>query len=503
MIVKKNKSLILLVGCIAVSTFALSGCRSGGFKKPNLAALKFWKKNDSVAATTKIPPPPARYFDPAPLDEQIAKAKTEETIDLKSQRFNQELRESFAQKTSSLANNTNANVRSLNDLVPSGQVNGSLSNAQQEFKTAIQNKVPNGDTLKKVAEAPTKWNDFQLPADLKTPVAKPGLNQSLAGLKKSIYDADGKLVNTAQAARNSVMKKIDQAKAPLTVPTKVPDAGANQFVAAAKQKAAELSPITPSQTDFKAPSLPQSTPIAGTFGANSNKPSSFMADLKNQSASNEQLKLVQAQVADANREIELLKQQLAQSIKQPQTPIQPAAAPIAAVLPKPKMTVPQPVERVAQLKTPRFGTSSYSAANYPQPTSSVAGVSPTNILRANGQQARPSQPVTNQSAPAFPATPHGNFAPQGNFGSTSAPVAIPPSQHFNRPQPAAPVSFQTNDFQTGGFQSGGTLTLKGSTSNPTQPTVGVAKIKTHGDIPASILNGSGSYAPGSVLQVGQ
>ena len=56
----------LLVCLLAVSIFAMSGCRTGGFPKPDLAKLAFWKKDAALAKS--VPPPPARHFDPAPLN---------------------------------------------------------------------------------------------------------------------------------------------------------------------------------------------------------------------------------------------------------------------------------------------------------------------------------------------------------------------------------------------------------------------------------------------------
>ena len=521
MIVKKNKNLVLLAGCIAIWTFALTGCRSGGFPKPNfpkpnLSALKFWKSPDAVAAnTTKVPPPPARYFDPAPiLEEQIAKAKAgaDENIELNGQRFNEELRQSYAQHTNGLNDGVNANARSLADVVPNTQLNGSLSNAQQEFKAAMQDNLAKADSVEKAA------------ADLKSLNAQPSFNQSLTGLNKSMYDANGKLVNNTQQVKDSVLKKLDQTKNSFPVATKSPENSVNQFIAATKEKTAELSTLKADQFDFKAPPLPKSAPIviASPSDTKTIKPPSFMSNLKTQpvaAASDAQLRLVQAQVADANRQIELLKQQVAQSMRQRpapvQTPIQtPVQTPIAAPVAAPPVAAAAPAQRVAQLKTPRFGTSSYSAANYPKPVNPLANVSPTNILRANEPlRSKPAEPASTGAAPAFPSTPHGNFAPQGNFGASLPPKAVShPSPTFT-PQPVAPVNFQTNEFQANEFQfnefasGNNSLTLQGRTvSPPPQPAASVGKIKSHMsnvDIPASILNGSGSYAPGSVHQVGQ
>ena len=93
--VTKNKTLILLASCISISAIATAGCCSGGLKKPNLAVLKFWENPDAVA--TKTPPPPARYFDPAPIhEEQVAQKTANETLQLDGQRLKDTLDQSLA-----------------------------------------------------------------------------------------------------------------------------------------------------------------------------------------------------------------------------------------------------------------------------------------------------------------------------------------------------------------------------------------------------------------------
>ena len=62
----------LLASLVAVSVFALTGCRSGGFTKPELSELAFWKKDGDAMASKSVPPPPARHFDPAPIRKEMA-----------------------------------------------------------------------------------------------------------------------------------------------------------------------------------------------------------------------------------------------------------------------------------------------------------------------------------------------------------------------------------------------------------------------------------------------
>lgn len=507
MIAKKNKNLILLVVCIAVSTFVLSGCRSGRYQKPNLDVLKFWKNPDSATTTTttKVPPPPARYFDPAPiLEEQVSQAKAgaDETIDLDGQRFTEQFNQSLTQNT---------DARSLNQLIPETQ--GSATNAQQEFKAAMQSKITTADPLKIAAKALQKRQEFELPASLKSNNVKPNLNQSLTALNKSIYDANGKLVTNAEQVKASVLNKLNQTKDALPDKADVRDTSLNQFMAVAKEKATQLSPLKPDQFNFKAPPIPESRPVANAFAtasaAKTVKPPSFVANLNYQqpaqAAADAQLKLVQAQVADANRQIELLKQQITQATNRPSVSAQiqnpPQTQPPVAT---PQIAAKAPVAPTAQLQTPRFESDSFSSAHYSKPANTLANVSPTNILRA----AQPrTEPASTEAALAFPSTPHGNFSPQGNFSSNPL-SAIPSRLNAAPSHSVAPVNFQTNDFQTGGAPLQQSQRSIVSSPQPiANPTANVQKIKSHIpseiDIPASILNGSGSYAPGSVLQVRQ
>lgn len=503
MIVTKNKTLILLASCIAISAIASTGCRSGGFKKPNLAVLKFWENPDAVAS--KTPPPPARYFDPAPIrDEQVAQNKADETIDLDGQRLKDTLDQSIAKNTSQITNNVNTDIRSLNEVLKNkkNQLSTSIDNTQKNLQTAMKDSVKNaGSTTKAVDSVKNQLNDFKPAADLKTPTSKTKLNQSLAGLNKSIYDANGKLVNSSAEVKESILSKLDPTR------NATPGAKMNEFIAAANSKVAKAFSPKSNDFDFKAPSLPKSTPLTNAFAATAPKsqPTKIIPASK-PSASDAELKKVQAQVAEANRQIAQLKQQIASSSNQPKS------LPVATVAPSPTPKTPvasnsfnaapqrAPVERVAQLQTPRFGNSSYSAISKPKPDSSFVSASPTNILRSS-QQLQPSKPIQSAPAnaqPAFPSTPHGNFAPHGKFGSTALPTASPrePKQIGLAPQPAAPVNFQADTDNS--------MTLKASTPySMSEPTTGVQQIKSHIDIPASILNGSGSYAPGSVRQVGQ
>ena len=509
MIVKKNKTLFLLASCVAISAIASSGCCSGGLKRPNLAALKFWENPDAVAS--KTPPPPARYFDPSPIqEEQIAQKETGKTIDFNGENLQRTFDQAIAKNTSPIIDKPNTDVRHLSDLIKSNQGKTPVETLQKNLQTAMNTPV-------KSSGSSTKVEDF--PVKLKAPQAQAKLNQSLAGLNKSIYDADGKLVSSTKEVKESILAKLDPSRKSL------PGDKMNDFIAAAQAKGARIS--KPSSNDFRATTLPKSAPLANAFAAKSVSPPAPVKPAM-PAASDAELKLVQRQVAQANRQIAELKQQLAQSQSRPQPQIQPqpklqsqsqpnswpTSPRIASVTPAPKSTPvasantfaaaaqQAPAQPVAHLQTPRFGTSNYSTISQSKPDNSfVSTTSPTNILRASNpiQQPRTIQSDPTNTRPAFPSTPHGNFAPQGSFGSPTANLDRAKQQGLGvAPQPATAVNFQTED---------NSMTMKASTPMGTAAsTFGVQQIQSHAsslDIPASLLNGSGSYAPGSVRPVGQ
>ena len=495
--VTKNKTLILLASCISISAIATAGCCSGGLKKPNLAVLKFWENPDAVA--TKTPPPPARYFDPAPIhEEQVAQKTANETLQLDGQRLKDTLDQSLAGNAlpSASQDDNDANLLGKISALQNKQVQTPIKTLQKELQTAMQDPAKNTGSSTK---------DLNLPLNLKSPASKTQLNQTLAGLNKSIYDANGKLVSSNSEVKESILAKLDPARKKTLSGEKM-----NDFIVAANKKATKTSVPNSNDFDFKAPPLPKSTPLANEIAAakTASQPTINIPPAK-PSVSAVDLKMVQAQVAEANRQIEQLKQQLAMSNQRPQSPAVANVAPRDRAQPVATsnsfVAAPQrtPVERVAQLKTPRFGTSSYSPTNSSRPDNSFVSTSPTNILRSSNQlQPQPTQqPAGSSDQQVFPSTPHGNFSPEGKFGSTLSPMLAQPPIQLPKalaPQPATAVDFQT--------RADNPMTLKATANQRVSPSTGVQPIKSDFssvDIPASILDGSSSYAPGSVRQIGQ
>lgn len=512
--VTKNKTLILLASTIAIFAIASAGCCSGGLKRPNLAVLKFWENSDAVA--TKTPPPPARYFDPAPIqEEQVAQKAAEETLELNGQGLKNTLDQAIAKNALPIGQgNNDFNLPGKIKAIQKEQVKTPIETLQKELQTAMQTPAKNSGSSTKAVD---------LPLNLKSPGSKTQLNQSLAGLNKSIYDANGKLVNSTSEVKESILAKLDPARKKALAGKALSGEKMNEFIAQAKNKVAKAATSNSNDfdfkaptgfkapTDFKAPTLPKSAPLANTFAAAKTKTITKNIPVAASSGSSAELKLVQAQVAEANRQIEQLKQQLAASSNKPQSPPVATTAPRAKPQPLAPSNWPaatpqrDPAEVIAQLKTPRFGTSNYSATSNSKPDNSFVSASPTNILRASKQfqPSQPTQPTGSAAQTGFPSTPHGNFSPEGKFGSTLSPIPSPqPARQLPKalaPQPAKAVDFQTT--------ADNSMTLKAATPyTRVQPAAGVQQIKSDfssGDIPASILNSSGSYAPGSVRQIGQ
>lgn len=497
--IHQKTNTMLLLACLAISLTVSSGCRSGGFTdsftKPDLSKLKFWESENLMfgAKNTDTPPPPARHFDPAPINAE----KESQTVDLDSEklqrRFKNDIEQMRAEISAAtkaletpirkpyssdlptndeLATNTKStfeaaagNVRSKMDGF-GGQAKTGLSAAQNNFQAAMRNTtdVTNND----FAAAKTSANDMT--QGWKDKVELPGLatgkktiGDSLASVNKSLNDANDKL---AAQARSKVDSAFQQ--------------GIGAF-------GGSLKPINNAAADTKN----QFSSIGATTA----------------SKANPELERVQAQMAEAKQQIEELKKQIAMTsqAKLAEPPAQPVAAsnsfgpsntspgnysfgsiPRAAIQPEQSA----PVERVAQLQTPNHGSQF--------PANSVSSSAPANRLRSNQllrpdtqQQVAPRQ----GSAPSYPSTSHGGFAPRSNdFGGNFSPTQ---NKNFapkaNTTAPGSQVDFQTTDSDSKVVTANNAISPNGGES--------ASQIQNHiseVDIPESILKGSGSYAPGSV-----
>ncbi|MFK7770278.1 MAG: hypothetical protein AB8B55_23915 [Mariniblastus sp.] len=528
---------------IAVSTFAFTGCRTGGFSKPDMSKLAFWKKNDNLAANT--PPPPARHFDPSPIEgetmngsindgskDQLVelngaglrdryessadKARTEINSSLaglgKSLGSKQPIRKPYSSSSSDssdLANMSTA-VRSKLDNFESSmdsKSNSALSTAQQEFQAAMggsiaSNKVesktdfnstnefaPTNSFAARAAEATkdtTKvWKDIPLPTGISS--AASSINQSLAKAADATYDANGRLTNSVDKVKDSFIARANELK------TNASSAVASNGFGANEANSNGFG-TTASQNSYAANNSASGsgfgTPTSQPFGSATTTP-----ETASSSASQE----LMSQVADAKMQIAQLKLQVAEAQRlaaqklassPPPNQFQTDAKPFQ---PQPKFPsqTQAPVAQVAQLQTPGFSSQTSSMG-----MASTNSTLPNNVLRSAADSLRTSTPATppaNNFAPSYPTTGMDRFGSSNDFSSKTTPP---------NPMTGSQVSFQSN---TGNAGSAVQQSSEVAASNSFYSNGGVSnsatRIQNHVseiDIPESILKGVGSYAPGSV-----
>lgn len=574
MIINLNKQSRFGICLFVIAALSISsGCRTGMFKKPDMSKLAFWKK-DKTDST--MPPPPARHFDPAPINGmQEAIASSEKTLDVNQSEFarrienrlenhlseTQELaqnktkpirdryalsdseKQALAQnKTPSFSDgfNTAKNKVASNEFVASAS--DGLTQAQKDFQSAIGGAtaaVKDGfaATKSKTNDLSNGWKDFKLPTELSN---KSNVDQSVASVNKSLYDASGKL-NTAVAkqknnfsndfagattsfadASNAIQNQLTSATDNVAGLAK---SGGNDFIASAQNKVNDFKATVP---DFKKPvqdfgqTLSQGGEALAEKANNMMQPvASALGGVKNpltpqsnsiSPTSSPELQSVQDQVAAAKKQIEMLKQQVAEAQRlasaqaakiQNSAPAQTQLSPVntfqqqasnqtqAPQIPAPRRadTGQQPVApqaRVAQLQVPRF-----------QPQ--AREMDPANLQNAPMNTLRATTPIQNGiSQPALPAqqnnsgfqsTPHGGFSPRASLQGTLnnfAPSGTPDSKQVNfETQPASGSSVSNASVPSSSYIQ---PKNKSGLYNSVQEV----------DIPASVLQGSGSYAPGSV-----
>ncbi len=475
-ILRKTKTTLLL-SCLAISLLAMSsGCRSGGFTKPELSKLKFWESDKLLFASKKseTPPPPARHFDPAPINGE----QKSEIVDLNNEklqrRFKNDIEDmraeisaatkaldtpirkpystgltegknEFAANSGSSFEAETGNVRSK--LAGAGRsAKAELSAAQNDFQAAMNNTTDSfsnefASAKDSAAETTQGWKDkFELPAIAQE---KNKIDGSLAAVNRSLYDTEDRLSVEAESKAEEAFKS-----------------GIGAF-------GGSLKPLNNA--------VKNSTP---------------------------ELESVQAQMAEARRQIAELKKQVAMAgqpaplapIAQRSTgsnsfgpSIPPGGSNSFEAATGTELTSP-PVAQIAQRQMPGFD-SQFAA-------SSSSEVTPANRLRSNtmlgasfpSQASR--QPV---STPGYPATSHDGFAPKSNdFGGNFSPI----NNAFQ--QEAITASGTQVDFQATDNHSMVVTTNNAIAQNANESASQIEDHFSEVDMPESILKGSGSYAPGSV-----
>lgn len=473
----------LLASLLVVSAFTLTGCRTGGFTKPDLARLAFWKKDAGSLAAKSVPPPPARHFDPAPINGD--KNNSSEVVDLDGRnlqkRFDNNINQALDDiksaakepmgKTHSTDSHLTGNEFSPNGLaansgnvksklnrldgINSNSTDNTLSAAQKEFQAAMnatQSKTDGFATKKSTSnEFNGAWKeDIKLPTGL----AQTGtsVDQSLASVNQSLNNANRQLADVETSAAGAFQAKTNDFKNNVKSQFGSATESANNFVADAQAKMASTAKPN---SNFAS---------KNNFAPQYNSRNAMSSSSLKTNSANSELDLVQAQVAEAKQQIERLKMQVEDA--------------------KRKSSLSAPTERVAQLQTPNFKSA------YANPGS--IGSQPTNVLRSKNQpaSAKPTQPLVPQTQPSnfppsYPSTPHGNFAPKG--------VSMGKSSNLTPQMNAA--SSQAS-FESSADES--KVVTADSRSQGSDSASRIQNYVSEVDIPDSVLKGAGSYAPGSV-----
>lgn len=478
--IDQKTNTILLLSCLAISMLSLSsGCRTGGFAKPDLSAIQFWKSENLMFGSKKSdsPPPPARHFDPAPIDGE----KESEIVDLDGKNMQRRFKNDIEEMRAEISAATKALDTPIRKPYSSGlasNLNEFAAETKSNLDSATGNIRSKLDSLTTQAQTDLSpaQNDFQ--SAMNNTVDS--IDGSLAAVNKSIYDANDKFATEAKSKADNAFKSGIGAFGGSLKPLETAVNDSNQFASNASQKAAKTS-----------------------ADANGFLP---MDDANSVVKAQPQLELVQAQMADAKRQIAELQKQIAMG-SQPNSfapSTQQAANPNSfgpsipsqennsfgtSPIDQMPSTQAAPEARLAQAELP--GQGSQFDGN------SFSRGMPSNRLRSN-QPLRPEAPnqasPSSSSTPNYPATSHGGYAPRSNdFGGNFSPMhQTTPSQN-----PSAAPNSQV-DFQAGSNRS---MVVTANNAIPPNASNSASRIQNHVsevDIPPSVLTGTGSYAPGSV-----
>jgi hypothetical protein len=537
---RKTNVTLLLFGFTIAMLASSMGCRTGGFTKPDMGKLAFWKSENSIFASKsqKMPPPPARHFDPAPIEGEMESQVA--TYDDDKQRFRNDITEMRAEidaaansiskpltnpirkpysdtkdAVSELASNAASSFESQTSAAKSkldqfkGEVNSGLNaglnSAQNDFQAAMSTTkqtvdsaidstsndfAPTRSVAKSANDMTQGWKDnLAIPTDISN--AKSKIDQSLAAVSDAMYDVNGKLVSSKSSAVDQFKEKVSSFQQDVVTPKMNAAAQtSNDFQAGIANKVAQIADAGNSfatGTTNSTNAQPIEMPITG-FGSTTSNAAPTQPDLK----------LVQAQMEEAKRQIEELKKQIAIRDQAPVAPISsPSSSNTNSGSTNSQMNI-QSGERVAQLQAPGIGGQFGPSANHSSMVQSNSStLNPLRSLQTqsssqlnSGQPLAPAQTTT----PGYPSTSHGQYNPRSNdFSGNFAPMSAP--------------SVGGSGSAQVGFDSTGNKSMVVTTNNATS-SLGTGKIKNHVsdvDIPNAILTGSGSYAPGSVqpLQSGK
>ncbi len=538
-------------GLLTISMLGLVGCKSmplsmpelrkpdlsfmkpkmPKFGKPDMSKLAFWK-SENLMPKNGLPKPPSLSFDPSPIQNsvastgQAARAEVLEARDRVAGRLaelKKPLRKPYTDQLSSVEKlaesdtldfDTGSIEAKQSEFVASGKT--SLTKAQRDFQAALASskKAVENSLAGKLDEKSTELassrnnssNDFSLPTGLagKLKSAQSKVDQSLMAVNKSLYDANGKLASKAKSAKRDfdVAAVASAAEGPVSLFEQ-------------RLKEATKKNNTTKTTTTEEPQMAVAKTPAG-LSVDSQKAASEIDQLK-------------AQLAELKAQQQTFLAQQKEQLTAAAAPAKTVSTPVAT-----KVT-PNANEFVANL-TARPSNNSASTANsfaggssantfapttpakptYPQMYPSTAPLrsassnnnilasAPRNVLRGNfspvgvqnnyqpASNNAPAAPTQNSTESAYPSTNLGGFATRGNdFATTSAPTVTTPS---TTPAATTTAASQASFQQLGNQDSNRPLVIQASTQTDNNAASHVDDV----NIPAAVLQGSSSYAPGSV-----
>ncbi len=369
----------------------------------------------------------------------------------------------------------NCRIYSRQSRKPKKILTNALANTQQDINDSIDFSAKSATEIANKAKS-----DFQVPADIAKKIATEA-NEKIGGaanefslkeaaINRSLYDMSGQLTTGFNSrAGNPLQPNLE------TMSEKTTQLIENS---AAKAQAAI--------NQVKQPTL-------------------------------NELEKAQAQIELAKQQINELKRQVEDNARKaaelPATAINQASEFAAEAVAK-------PIDHVARLNFPIPPTSASNQNSYPAQASmspprnfspmqlnpvplnsNDAGQSPNNQLRSpSSYSAQPAddglqrQPVQ-QPVNAYPSTPHSSFS-NSLSGHTATDGNVQPAGLLS-PTINRATQFDSSDDQSSVVQASGTSPKLMATSKPLSPAAHVSEI----EIPAAVLRGSGSFAPGTVNQL--
>lgn len=517
---------IVRLTCLTVCAICVfSGCRSGIFKKsetewkrPDMSGLAFWKKGESKA----VPPPPALHFDPAPASGDVRQANSQPArktaVDPELQQQVDQMADAAKKapaESASKATQLSADAKSKPIRTPyslSGNANPTESNSPNRANS-FDPKAPmpaNTEVASSVEQAQADFN-----AVIGDKGKQP--SSSLATTSKSLQPAGAALANDFQlpakmaAAKNQVNSSKNNLDTKLSNVNRSLDDASGNLVANAKNALPETANKS-LQPSFNSMATGANESLAATTKPAKQATNNFANNRPVGNENSAELQRVQAEVASAQQQIAELRAQIAAT----QRPVVPVAGSTPnQALNSASTGLNQPVARVAQLNSANSNgfAPSFTPSNSNKPTGNFSPLQPSpnnptsdsgNVLRANSKLSNAGG-STGGNQVMFPipsdAQPTGNYPSTPHSGYSSSSANLSSAGGASNGFPVQPVGLQAPIGQPNAGQQNVATVMHAQTGDAQQFGARTDAATNHVSevaIPAAVLRGSGSYAPGSV-----